>query len=202
MTTGAGGEAIRAAHERGEALYDAHDVNMLTYVGDSTLETLERHPEVGESEVLFLEATHLPGTSPELSAKYGHTYLVRHGALELLTRDNSLRGEAERAGASAEEIEAFPDLFVRALGMAADEKSTPIDVGCREIQAGDALVLVTEHVHRSVDMAALGSGIAAAQNANAATAVVTSAIGQSPGHALGVTVMKRAMASGTSFHQE
>jgi ribonuclease Z len=75
------GEAIRAAHERGEALYDLREVNVLTYVGDSTLETLERHPEVGESEVLFLEATHLPGTSPELSAKYGHTHLEELAAL-------------------------------------------------------------------------------------------------------------------------
>lgn len=69
------GEAIREARERGEELYDHRDVNRFTYVGDSTLETLENHPEVGESEVLFLEATHLPGTSPELSVKYGHTHL-------------------------------------------------------------------------------------------------------------------------------
>ncbi len=69
------GEAIREARERGEELYDHRDVNRFTYVGDSTLETLEQHPEVGESEVLFLEATHLPGTSPEVSAKYGHTHL-------------------------------------------------------------------------------------------------------------------------------
>lgn len=69
------GEAIREAHERGEELYDYRDANVLTYIGDSTVETLERHPEVGESEVLFLEATHLPGTSPEAAAKYGHTHL-------------------------------------------------------------------------------------------------------------------------------
>ena len=44
---------------------------------------------IGESEILFLEATHLPGTSRESSAKYGHTHLEeiaalaerRHGAL-------------------------------------------------------------------------------------------------------------------------
>jgi ribonuclease BN (tRNA processing enzyme) len=69
------GEAIRDARERGEELYDYHDVNLFTYIGDSTVETLERHPEVGRSAVLFLEATHLPGTSPEVSAKYGHTHL-------------------------------------------------------------------------------------------------------------------------------
>jgi len=75
------GEAIRAAHERGEDLYDRQEANLFTYVGDSTIETLERHPEVGESEVLFLEATHLPGTSPEASARYGHTHLDEIAAL-------------------------------------------------------------------------------------------------------------------------
>lgn len=69
------GEAIRAARERGEELYDYHDETLFTYIGDSTLETLLRHPEVGESAVLFLEATHLPGTSRDVSAKYGHTHL-------------------------------------------------------------------------------------------------------------------------------
>ncbi len=69
------GPAIREAHERGEDLYDHREVNVLTYIGDSTLDTLERHPEVGESEILFLEATHLPGTGREMSAKYGHTHL-------------------------------------------------------------------------------------------------------------------------------
>ena len=75
------GEAIRDARAGGEELYDYRDVNRLTYVGDSTIETLERHPEVGESEVLFVEATHLPGTSPEVSAKYGHTHLSELAAL-------------------------------------------------------------------------------------------------------------------------
>jgi ribonuclease BN (tRNA processing enzyme) len=77
------GEAIRDARARGEELYDHREVNRFTYVGDSTIETLERHPEVGESEVLFVEATHLPGTSPAVSAKYGHTHLDELGALFL-----------------------------------------------------------------------------------------------------------------------
>ena len=69
------GEAIGAARARGEELYEYREVNLLTYIGDSTIETLTRHPEVGQSEVLFLEATHLPGTSREVSARYGHTHL-------------------------------------------------------------------------------------------------------------------------------
>ncbi len=75
------GEAIRDARERGEEIHDHREINRLTYVGDSTIETLENHPEIGESEILFLEATHLPGTSPEVSAKYGHTHLDELAAL-------------------------------------------------------------------------------------------------------------------------
>lgn len=75
------GEAIRDARERGEELYEHHDVNLFTYVGDSTIDTLERHPEVGRSAVLFLEATHLPGTALEVSANYGHTHLDELAAL-------------------------------------------------------------------------------------------------------------------------
>jgi ribonuclease Z len=77
------GPSLREAHERGEDLYDHRDAVVLTYVGDSTVETLDRHPEVGESEVLFLEATHLPGTSREMSAKYGHTHLEELAELYL-----------------------------------------------------------------------------------------------------------------------
>lgn len=75
------GEEIRAARERGEELYDHAAIDVFTYIGDSTIETLERNPEIGRSEVLFLEATHLPGTSPEVSARYGHTHLEEIAAL-------------------------------------------------------------------------------------------------------------------------
>jgi len=78
---GLAGEDIRAAKERGEEIHDHTEVNLFTYVGDSTLATLERHPEVGRSRVLFLEATHLPGTSLEVSHKYGHTHLDELSAL-------------------------------------------------------------------------------------------------------------------------
>ena len=78
------GEAIGAARARGEELYDYREVRLFTYIGDSTIDTLERHPEVGESEILFLEATHLPGTAREVSARYGHTHLEE--LAELATR--------------------------------------------------------------------------------------------------------------------
>lgn len=70
------GEEIAAARARGEELYDTREVAVLTYVGDSTIETLVRNPEVGQSEVLFLEATHLPGTSPDVSERWGHTHIA------------------------------------------------------------------------------------------------------------------------------
>ncbi|MEZ4405693.1 MAG: hypothetical protein R3A52_04225 [Polyangiales bacterium] len=72
---GAPGREIGEARARGEAVEVEYEVEALTYVGDSTIETLRRHPEVGRSEVLFLEATHLPGTDPSKSAEYGHTHL-------------------------------------------------------------------------------------------------------------------------------
>lgn len=78
---GVPGEEIRAARERGEELYDYRAADVFTYIGDSTLDTLERNPEIGQSEILFLEATHLPGTSPEVSARYGHTHLEEIAAL-------------------------------------------------------------------------------------------------------------------------
>jgi hypothetical protein len=91
-----------------------------------------------------------------------------------------------KAGASAAEIKALPDVFMRALGMREDGITTVVDVVCREIKAGDALVLVTEHVHRSVDMNALGLAIASAEDADAAAAVVmASVLGKSPSHAVG-----------------
>jgi ribonuclease Z len=69
------GPELGAARKRGEELYDYTEVPIFTYVGDATIETLRNNPHVGRSEVLFLEATHLPGTSREVSATWGHTHL-------------------------------------------------------------------------------------------------------------------------------
>ena len=64
-----------AARARGEHVSDAVQVAAFTYIGDSTIETLTREPHVGQSEVLFLEATHIRPTPRETSAKWGHTHL-------------------------------------------------------------------------------------------------------------------------------
>jgi hypothetical protein len=73
--SGAPGAELRAARERGEELYDYHSHRALTYVGDSTIETLTSVPDLGDCDVLWLEATHLGDTDPAVSAKYGHTHL-------------------------------------------------------------------------------------------------------------------------------
>lgn len=72
---GLDGASIYAARLRGEVVADVHPHPVFTYVGDSTAETLRLHPELGRSDVLFLEVTHLPGTPRSASAQWGHTHL-------------------------------------------------------------------------------------------------------------------------------
>lgn len=72
---GAPAAELHAALARGEKIHTQTEVDLLTYIGDSTIETLRRHPRVGNSRVLFLEATHLPGTSLSKAHEYGHTHL-------------------------------------------------------------------------------------------------------------------------------
>lgn len=69
------GEEIGAAVRRGETVNAAVDRRRFTYIGDSTVETLERSPGVSDCDVLFMEATHLPGTEVAAARKYGHTHL-------------------------------------------------------------------------------------------------------------------------------
>lgn len=65
------GEAVRA----GEDVYVTRARRRLTYVGDSTIETLRTQPSLSDCDVLFLEATHLPGTPVERAWAWGHTHL-------------------------------------------------------------------------------------------------------------------------------
>jgi ribonuclease Z len=69
------GPEIAKARERGEELHDVQHLDLLTYIGDSTIETLLEHPEVGQSQILFLEATHILDTPRETSHGWGHTHL-------------------------------------------------------------------------------------------------------------------------------
>jgi len=79
---------------------------------------------------------------------------------------------------------------VRALGLAEDGRSTQVDAVSPEIQAGDAVVLVTEHLHRSVDMAALGRGSLPRRTPCSRGDGDGLGHGQEPGRALGVVVVR------------
>ncbi len=78
------GEAVRA----GEDVYVTRARRRLTYVGDSTIETLREEPSLSDCDVLFLEATHLPGTPVERAWAWGHTHLDE--LVALFHRDPSL----------------------------------------------------------------------------------------------------------------
>ncbi len=78
---GAPTEVIVAARKAGQAIDSVVERPVLTYIGDSTIQTLEEHPEVGQSEVLIIEATHMGEFSPEESTKMGHTHLDQIVAL-------------------------------------------------------------------------------------------------------------------------
>jgi len=69
------GPEIARARERGEDLYDIQHHDALAYLGDCTIDTLIEHPEIGQSQVLLLEATHLLDTPRETSRAWGHTHL-------------------------------------------------------------------------------------------------------------------------------
>jgi ribonuclease Z len=61
--------------QQGVQVADLTTHDLLTYVGDSTVETLHLHPELGRSEILLLEATYLPPDPTSAAARYGHTHL-------------------------------------------------------------------------------------------------------------------------------
>ncbi len=69
------GPEIAAARRRGVEVHEHRERVRFTYIGDSTVETLRRHPEVGRSEVLCVEATYLGRTALQKAAAYGHTHL-------------------------------------------------------------------------------------------------------------------------------
>jgi ribonuclease Z len=69
------GPEIAAARERGEDIHELHEQRLLTYIGDSTIETLERVEDFGDCDVLFLESTYVGDTDVAVGRKYGHTHL-------------------------------------------------------------------------------------------------------------------------------
>jgi ribonuclease Z len=116
------GPALARAKAQGAELYDQHDHRTLTYIGDSTIDTLLRlGPEPVDCDVLFLEATHVAGTGASVSAKYGHTHLDElvelfrqrpecFGRAHIVLKHWSMRyGKRELEGA----LRALPEAFRR-----------------------------------------------------------------------------------------
>ena len=54
---------------------EEHWLPRLTYIGDSTIETLYRERHVGQSRVLLLELTFLLEDERDLARQRGHTHL-------------------------------------------------------------------------------------------------------------------------------
>lgn len=72
---GRSGDEIAAAVRSGAIVHDERLRRRLTYVGDSTIETFALNPQLADCDVLFIEATHLPGTPLEAAHRWGHTHL-------------------------------------------------------------------------------------------------------------------------------
>ena len=69
-----GAELARLRRE-GVAFEEESWLPRLTFIGDSTIQTLYDQPHVGESRVLFLEVTFLLDDERELAQRRGHTHV-------------------------------------------------------------------------------------------------------------------------------
>jgi ribonuclease Z len=69
------GPELARLRKEGVAFEEELWLPRLTFIGDSTIETLYREPHVGESRVLFLEVTFLMDGEQELARRRGHTHV-------------------------------------------------------------------------------------------------------------------------------
>jgi len=69
------GPELARLRREGVAFEEEHWLPRMTFIGDSTIETLRREPHVGESRVLFLEVTFLLDGEKELARRRGHTHV-------------------------------------------------------------------------------------------------------------------------------
>jgi ribonuclease Z len=72
---GTPGPELARLRREGVAFEEELWVPRLTFIGDSTIETLYREPHVGQSRILFLEVTFLLDGEQEMARKRGHTHL-------------------------------------------------------------------------------------------------------------------------------
>lgn len=69
------GQELAKMRKEGVAFEDEIWVPRITFIGDSTIETLYQEPHIGKSRILFLELTFLLEDERELAKKRGHTHL-------------------------------------------------------------------------------------------------------------------------------
>jgi ribonuclease Z len=69
------GQELARLRREGVSFEDEIWLPRLTYIGDSTIETLYRERQVGQSRILFLEVTFLMEDERELARQRGHTHL-------------------------------------------------------------------------------------------------------------------------------
>ncbi len=69
------GHELAEMRRRGESFEDEVWLPHLTFIGDSTIETLYRETHVGKSRILFLELTYLLDDDREIAGRRGHTHL-------------------------------------------------------------------------------------------------------------------------------
>ncbi len=72
---GRSGLELAALRKQGESFEEEVWVPRLTFIGDSTIETLYREKHVGQSRILFLEVTYLLDDDRDLARQRGHTHL-------------------------------------------------------------------------------------------------------------------------------
>ncbi|MCH8841534.1 MAG: hypothetical protein IID61_01010 [SAR324 cluster bacterium] len=69
------GRELAALRREGVVFENEVWLPLITYIGDSTIETLYREQHVGESETLFMEITFLMDDEREIARQRGHTHL-------------------------------------------------------------------------------------------------------------------------------
>lgn len=72
---GTPGQELGRLRREGVTFEDEVWVPRLTFIGDSTIETLYRETHVGQSRILFLEVTYLLDGEQEMARQRGHTHL-------------------------------------------------------------------------------------------------------------------------------
>jgi len=69
------GRELGQLRQEGVVFEEEHWLPRITYIGDSTIDTLHDEPHVGKSRVLLMELTYLMEDDREMARRRGHTHL-------------------------------------------------------------------------------------------------------------------------------